>query len=66
MRLDIEKYRQHVEKFDLPEHEKIELINIVYKIMESFVDRAFNDDPVQHVQAISSAKDALASDDMLD
>ncbi len=63
---DIEKYRQYVDQFDLPEQEKVELINIVWRVMESFVDRAFNDDPVQHVQAIPRAKDALASDDVLD
>lgn len=45
--IDLEKYRKHVAHFDLPEEKKTELLRIVWKIMQSFVDRAFGDDPVQ-------------------
>ena len=44
---DLEKYRKHVERFDLSEEQKVELIHTVWTIMESFVDRAFGIDPVQ-------------------
>lgn len=44
---DIEKYRPFVERFDLDEAQKEELIHTVWVIMESFVDRAFGLDPVQ-------------------
>lgn len=56
---DIEKYRKHVDRFDLSEDQKIELIHMVWRIMESFVDRAFGLDPVQQVTAAHGSKDAL-------
>lgn len=42
-------YRHHVERFDIPEGQKLELLHAVWQIMRSFVDRAFGDDPVQQV-----------------
>lgn len=34
--------------------------------MESFVDRAFDGDPVQHVRALGVAKDAMADGPVID
>lgn len=48
---DIEKYRKYVDKFDMPETEKIELINTVWKVMEGFTDRAFGLNSAQHAIA---------------
>ena len=48
MKPDLEKYRHHVDAFDLGEEQKVELLQTIWKIMQSFVDRAFGDDPVQH------------------
>ena len=55
---DAEKYRHHVAHFDMPDDRKAELLFAVWQIMQSFVDRAFGDDPVQlalaarHVDAL--------------
>lgn len=43
----IDRYRKHVDHFDLSDHQKTELIHIVYHMMENFVERAFGDDDVQ-------------------
>jgi hypothetical protein len=46
---DLSRYRSHVAHMGLaPEHEA-ELLATIWHIMENFVDRAFGDDPVQHV-----------------
>jgi hypothetical protein len=47
MQLDIERYRPYVDHFDMPEEQKIELIHIVSRIMQSFVERAFGKSPEQ-------------------
>lgn len=47
MPADIEKYRKYVDRFDITEAQKVELIHTLWSIMESFVDRAFGVDPVQ-------------------
>ena len=55
---DADKYRHHVEHLDMPDDRKAELLFSVWQIMQSFVDRAFGDDPVQlalaarHVDAL--------------
>ena len=43
MLLDIEKYKHHVEKFDMNKAQKEELMRTVWGIMESSVDRAFDE-----------------------
>lgn len=48
---DLDRYRRHVEHFDLSEAQKTDLLHAVWRIMQSFVDRAFGDDPVQQVRA---------------
>jgi hypothetical protein len=63
---DIEKYRKYVDQFDLPENHKMELIHIVWRIMESFVDRAFGDDPVQHCLELKAEKDGQDSAIVID
>ena len=57
---DIDKYRRHVEGFDLSDDQKAELIHTVWAIMESFVDRAFGIDSVQQSGRLSLGKDAAA------
>ena len=44
---DIDKYRAHVNHFDLSEEQKTELLRDLWRIMEGFVDQAFGLDPVQ-------------------
>ncbi|GAA4170809.1 hypothetical protein GCM10023069_29430 [Shinella granuli] len=64
---DAEKYRHHVAHFDMPDDRKAELLFAVWQIMQSFVDRAFGDDPVQqvlrarHVDSLSIEDESAAS-----
>lgn len=51
---DYEHYLNHLEEFDLPEARKIELIGIVYGVMESFIDTAFGVHPVQTAMEIGA------------
>jgi hypothetical protein len=44
---EIEAYLAHLVHLDLPLAVKIELIRALHRIMQSFVDRAFGDDPAQ-------------------
>lgn len=55
--LDINKYRKYVDDYDLTEEQKVELLQTVWSIMESFVDRAFGLHPVQQCQKDCSEKD---------
>jgi hypothetical protein len=44
---ELEAYLAHLVHLDLPLAVKIELIRALRQIMQSFVDRAFGDDPAQ-------------------
>lgn len=54
---DIDKYRRHVDHFDLTEDQKVDLIQTVWGLVEGFADRAFGVDPVQ-LAGRASDKDA--------
>jgi hypothetical protein len=43
----LEAYLAHLEHLDVPLPLKIELIRALRQVMQSFVDRAFGDDPAQ-------------------
>lgn len=58
MTVDVEKYRCHLQTLDLTQDRKDELIHIVYRIVESFRDRAFGEHPVQ--QSVGSISQKLA------
>ena len=59
MPVDLEPYRPYVDRFDLTEEEKAELVETVEAIMDCFADWAFGLDPVQ--QALS-VKDICKDD----
>lgn len=66
MQPDIQKYRHYVDRFDLSEEQKLELIHSIWIIMQSFVDKAFGMHPVQlcqtqDLQQIPSAIDSQDS-----
>jgi len=63
---DIDKYRAYVDRFDLTEEQKIELIHTVWQIMENFADRAFGNDPTQLALADREAKNAFGEPPVLD
>lgn len=56
------RYRPHLDGFDLTEAEKMELLQALWSIMGSFVERAFNDDPVQHVLDATEKATGLAAE----
>jgi hypothetical protein len=47
---DLEKYRKHVAGINLPQSRKDDMIRIVFRIMQHFVDRAFGVNPAQQKQ----------------
>ncbi len=49
MPADLEKYRPHVEGYDLTESQKTELLETLWGIMEAFADRAFGLHPAQQI-----------------
>jgi len=63
---DIEKYRKYVDRFDLADKKKEDLIHTVWRMMESFVDRAFGDDPVQQCLELGAEKDGQDSAIVID
>lgn len=44
---DLDRYRPYVAHLDMPEASKAEMLLAVWRMMQSFVDRAFGDDLVQ-------------------
>ena len=63
---DPERYWHHVAHLDMTDARKIDFINTVFQAMQSQVDRAFGDDPVQLAVAASDAKCALSASDVID
>ena len=66
MKADIEKYRHHMDQFDIPEHRKEDCIHTVWKMLESSVDRAFDLDSVQLARMNQLSKRALGSTAMIE
>lgn len=46
---DMDRYRSYIAHLNLPRNQEDTLILEVFRMMGNFVDRAFGDDPVQHV-----------------
>lgn len=63
---DYERYWHHVDHLDMADADKHDLINIVFQAMQSHVDRAFGDDPVQVALGEHNAERARASEDVID
>lgn len=61
-----DKYRKHVDHFDLTDIAKDELIHTIHVFMESFVDRAFGDDPVQLCIDLKASKYASFESNVID
>jgi hypothetical protein len=55
--LDLSKYRSHLAHMHLSADREADILVAIWRMMGSFVDRAFGDDPVQHVDG-SRVKDA--------
>lgn len=50
MQLEIARYRHFVDRFDMPEDQKVAVLTEVWKMMGSFVDRAFGQAPEQQLR----------------
>lgn len=63
----LDQYRQHVRHLGLSREAETALLLSVRDIMSNFVNRAFDDDAIQHVQALlpAPAKSASAGDDVI-
>ena len=65
----LDAYLVHLAHLDMPIGMKIDLIAALHAIMQSFVDRAFGDDPVQQVRRAEGkpdTEDAAASLSVVD
>lgn len=62
---DIDRYRKHVDHFDLTEAQKTDLIHSMHHMMESAVDRAFGGDPTQLCLSRVGSKDASVDGDVI-
>ncbi|MEP5731716.1 MAG: hypothetical protein ABJL67_20340 [Sulfitobacter sp.] len=63
---DTRKYWHHVDRLDVSDAQKSELINIVFRAMQSGVDRAFQDDPVQMALASRGHERAFKANDVVE
>ncbi len=63
---DFDTYRRHLDGFDLSDEQKVELMQTVWRIMESFVDRAFGIDGVQLVLPREPPKRAASPEIVLE
>lgn len=63
MQPDIDKYMPHLAGLDLGPQEKAEIIHIIFRMMESFVDQAFQADPTQQALAAKAARDSRDAPD---
>ena len=66
MQLDPRSYLSHVAHFDMSEERKIELIETVSRIMQSFVERAFGEAPEQTFLGIDADPSGDGADDRLE
>ena len=62
MQPDVEKYLPYLDGHDLTEARKVELIHSIWRITESFADRAFGLHPVQLAKAQEEAADSNAQE----
>lgn len=60
------RYWHHVDHLDVSDARKIEIINTVHRAMQSGVDRAHGDDPVQLALTNNSSKRASSASDVID
>ena len=59
MQLDTQKYMKHLEGFDLTEAQKVEYIHNLAKVLQSWMDKAFGQHPVQQSIRAQSEEDAM-------
>lgn len=66
MKLDIEKYRKHLEPYNLGKEREEEIIRYVYMMMDEFVSAAFSKHPVQHALQERNSETLQNQGDVID
>lgn len=64
--LDIDKYRHHVEHFDISEEQQVALLQALWSIMRGFVELGFGVDSIQHFIPELKEFSSVADSDALD
>ena len=65
MKPDYNKYIPMLDEYDMTHEQKIEFINTLWNVMQSFVDRAFGIHPVQQVMKKKALQNLQISDQIL-
>lgn len=55
---DLDRYWPHVAHLDVSDDRKRELLDAAWRIMGSFVDRAFGEDPAQCARIVGDRRDS--------
>lgn len=66
MNPDIDKYRRFVDRFDLTDDQKVEIIHTLWNIVGGFACRAFGLDPVRQVTGGPGLEDASGKPPVLE
>ena len=65
MKPDYDKYIPMLEEYDMTHQQKIEFIDTLWNVMQSFVDRAFGIHPVQQVMKKKALQNLQIPDQIL-
>ena len=65
MKPDYDKYIPMLDEYDMTHEQKIEFIDTLWNVMQSFVDRAFGIHPVQQVMKKKALHNLQISDQIL-
>lgn len=60
---DFERYRRLVDEIDAPQAQKDEIIRVVWRIMQHFIDRAFGILPAQKITRIFQENSSISATD---
>jgi hypothetical protein len=66
LKLDVAKYRRHIDHFDISEKQKIELLQTLWSIMRSFAELGYGVDNVQRVIPALAEFSSRAESDALE
>ena len=65
MRPDYDKYVLMLDKYDMTHQQKIEFIDALWNVMQSFVDRAFGVHPTQQVMKQKAQRNLQSAEQIL-
>ncbi len=65
MRPDYDKYIPMLDEYDMTHQQKIEFIDALWNVMQSFVDRAFGVHPTQQVMKQKAQRNLQSAEQIL-